>query len=34
MQKDAGKEPWEKPKDLWDMLDFTDVSEQLMDEEN
>jgi hypothetical protein len=27
----AGKEPWEKPKDLWDMLDFTDVSGQLME---
>jgi hypothetical protein len=25
----AGKEPWEKPEDLWDMLDFTDIPDSL-----
>jgi hypothetical protein len=25
----AGEEPWGKPADLWDMLDFTDVPEEL-----
>jgi hypothetical protein len=25
----AGKEPWENPEDLWDMLDFTDIPDSL-----
>jgi hypothetical protein len=27
----AGEKPWDTPKDLWDMLDFTDIPEQLME---
>jgi hypothetical protein len=25
----AGEEPWEKPLDLWDMLDFTDIPPEM-----